>query len=196
MSTFTIPQIYGLARGVGLDPTSAVVATCIALAESGGRTDAIGDVALEDAKWGPSVGLWQIRSLRAQKGTGGVRDEVALLNPAKNADSMKSISGGGTSFDAWSTYKNGAAAKQAATVLQQVTPVEKAVDSQSVLDRLGGAVGQAVGAAAAALSPFAGWQTDAASIGLKLLATGAALALFVVGAKRVVDHDPPKENAS
>jgi hypothetical protein len=194
MSTFTIPQIYGLARGVGLDPTSAVVATCVALAESKGVTDAIGDVALEDAKWGPSVGLWQIRSLRAQKGTGGVRDEVALLNPAKNAESMKSISNGGASFDAWTTYKNGAAAKQAQTVLQQVAPVEKAVSSQSVMSRFGDAVGQAVDAAASALNPFAGWQDSAASIGLKLLATGCALALFVVGAKRAVDHDS-KENA-
>src|SRR3546814_11985548 len=40
----------------------------VAFAESGGYVDAVGDLALVDAKWGPSIGLVQIRSLRDRSG--------------------------------------------------------------------------------------------------------------------------------
>jgi len=99
-------QIAGLAIAAGMKNVPVMVA--IALAESSGNTDAIGDVGLETAEWGPSVGLWQIRSMNNQKGTGGQRDEVANHNPAINAKHAAEISSGGTGFTAWSTYNNGA----------------------------------------------------------------------------------------
>ena len=71
-------------------------------------------VALEDATWGPSVGLWQIRSLRAERGTGKVRDVTRLKRPAFNARSMASISGKGKNFSPWSTYTSGAYKKHLA----------------------------------------------------------------------------------
>ena len=73
MTTLSPAAIYTLARNAGLSAAAATTATAVALAESGGRTDAVGDVGLEDATWGPSVGLWQIRSLKAQSGTGQPR---------------------------------------------------------------------------------------------------------------------------
>ena len=73
---------YGLtaiAMAAGCAPWQAVFAAAIAFGESNGRTDAVGDVALQDGTWGPSLGPWQVRSLWAENHTGGVRDGHALL---------------------------------------------------------------------------------------------------------------------
>jgi len=104
----TVQQTHALARRVGLSHDQAVTATAIAMAESGLDPAAVGDVSLQDAKWGPSIGLWQIRSLKAQNGTGGVRDASRLRDPAFNARSMAAISSGGAHWSPWSTYNNGA----------------------------------------------------------------------------------------
>jgi len=104
----TLAQIYADARQAGFDPASAVIAAAIALAESGGRPDAIGDVSLETATWGPSVGLMQIRTLKAQTGTGGTRDITQLSDPMSNLVAAYSISGGGKDWSPWTTYNTGA----------------------------------------------------------------------------------------
>jgi LysM repeat protein len=84
-----------------------VVAVAIVLAESGGRTDAIGDVALENATFGPSVGLFQIRSLRADKGSGRTRDELANVDPATNARHARQVFlEAGSRFTPWSTFNH------------------------------------------------------------------------------------------
>lgn len=101
-------QIAALAHDVGVPDATLPTAVAIAIAESGGSTTAIGDVALETATWGPSVGLWQIRTLKAQRGTGGPRDETRLSDPAFNAAAMFVISGHGSNFSPWSTYTSGA----------------------------------------------------------------------------------------
>lgn len=106
MATLTPAQVYALARSAGFDPPTAALMTAIAGAESGWRTDAVGDVALQDAKWGPSIGLWQIRSLRAQAGTGGPRDATRLTDPAFNAASAYAIYRG-QGLRAWSVYSSG-----------------------------------------------------------------------------------------
>jgi hypothetical protein len=98
--------VYALATGAGLDPEAAIIATAIAWAESGLDPQAIGDLDLEDGKWGPSCGLWQIRSLRADTGTGRPRDRERLLDPVFNAAAMATISGG-TNWSPWSVWKNG-----------------------------------------------------------------------------------------
>lgn len=101
-------QVYALARGAGLSHDQAVTATAIAWAESGLRPGAVGDVSLQDTTWGPSIGLWQIRSVKADRGTGRPRDAAKLKDPTFNASSMASISGGGRNWGPWSTYTNGA----------------------------------------------------------------------------------------
>lgn len=107
MPKLTIEQIAGYALGAGLSGEKAAIATAIAMAESGGQTDIKGDTTITTTTWGPSVGLWQIRSLNSQRGTGGERDELANVNPAKNAAAMFSISDRGENWRPWSVYLNG-----------------------------------------------------------------------------------------
>lgn len=104
----TAAEIYRLARGAGFDESSAATATAIALAESKGDPNAVGDVALQTAKWGPSIGLWQIRSLNADKGTGRTRDASRLTDPAFNAASAFTIYKERGNWTAWSVYNSGA----------------------------------------------------------------------------------------
>jgi hypothetical protein len=47
----------------------------IVAGESALNPDAVGDITIQDAKWSASHGLFQIRTLKAQKGTGSWRDE-------------------------------------------------------------------------------------------------------------------------
>lgn len=108
---YSINDVAQIAFNEGFRGQSLAIMTAIAMAESGGRPGAMGDVGLETSQWGPSVGLWQIRSLKSQTGSGGVRDQNANTDPATNAKHAFSISGGGKNFQAWSTYTNGAYAK-------------------------------------------------------------------------------------
>jgi hypothetical protein len=82
------------------------IAVAVALAESGGRTGVHGDVRLQGGGWGPSVGLWQIRSLTAQAGTGGQRDQEANTDPAVNARHACQI-WQAEGWGPWSTWRHG-----------------------------------------------------------------------------------------
>lgn len=106
--SLTYGQVYALARATGLSNSAAITATAIAAAESGLNPAAVGDTSLTTATWGPSVGLWQIRTLKAETGTGRSRDINTLKDPTANARAMFNISGGGTSWSPWSVYKSGA----------------------------------------------------------------------------------------
>jgi hypothetical protein len=102
-----ITEVVKHAANAGFKGDALVTAVAVAKAESGFDAAAIGDEHLVDAKWGPSAGLWQIRSLKADSGTGRHRDFTRLFDPAFNARSAYAISGGGTNFNPWSVYKNG-----------------------------------------------------------------------------------------
>lgn len=106
--------VYSLCRNLGFTPKQARIGSAIALCESpvyGASTpmsdfSAIGDQDLADNVWGYSYGGFQIRSLRDQTGTGGLRDADRLLTPRFNCRSAKAIrleSG----WTAWSTYSSG-----------------------------------------------------------------------------------------
>lgn len=101
-------EVYRLAVGAGLSPDAAVTAVAIAAAESGLNPRAVGDENLTTAVWGPSIGLWQVRSLHAERGSGRPRDGSRLSDPTFNASAMASISNGGRDWGPWSTYTNGA----------------------------------------------------------------------------------------
>ena len=107
MAKLSIAKVHQLARGAGLTHEQAVMATAIAMGESGLNPGAVGDTSLTDATWGPSIGLWQIRSLKSQTGTGKERDATQLKRPAFNAASMRAISSGGTNWTPWTIYNNG-----------------------------------------------------------------------------------------
>lgn len=181
MATLTAAQVYNLAKDAGLSPAAAGIATAIARAESGWRTDAMGDTTITTDKWGPSIGLWQIRSVKAESGTGGTRDATRLTDPAFNARSMVSISSGGTRWSPWSVYTSGAYRQYMGADTSgdgtlppgtsTTNPNKRAIDSEGVLDKL---------------NPFDNWAEDGLTLGLKLLATGLAGGLVVIGAIRTV----------
>lgn len=101
-------QAARAAYNAGFRGEALVTALAIARGESGWRADAVGDVAIAGGQWGPSIGLWQIRSLVAQTGTGRERDAAALRNPAHNARSAWTISRGATDWRPWTVYNTGA----------------------------------------------------------------------------------------
>ena len=78
-------------------------------AESGGNTEAVGDQSLENATWGPSIGLAQIRTLKAETGKGTSRDNAGnrLMDPTINLAAAWEISSHGRNPMPWSAYKNG-----------------------------------------------------------------------------------------
>lgn len=103
-----VADIYNLARSAGFSVDQAVIATAVALAESSGNPNNIGDVGLQNATWGPSIGLWQIRSVKAETGKGSSRDASHLKDPVFNAQAAYAISNHGTNWEPWTTFTNGA----------------------------------------------------------------------------------------
>jgi len=101
-------QAAHYAYQAGFRGNALVTAVAVAMGESSLNTSAMGDVGLQTSKWGPSIGLWQIRSLNAEHHTGGSRDRARLIDPVFNAQSAFSISSGGSNFSPWTVYKTGA----------------------------------------------------------------------------------------
>jgi murein DD-endopeptidase MepM/ murein hydrolase activator NlpD len=92
----------------GFHGAALKTAYAISIAESGGRSNAKGDISLQDAKWGPSVGLFQIRSLKNwKKYNDPYRDASKLQDPSYNIEAAWSKSKQGTNFKPWSTYTGG-----------------------------------------------------------------------------------------
>jgi hypothetical protein len=105
---FNLLQLASLALYEGCSRSEAPIAAAIAAAESGGNPGAQGDISLMDGTWDWSQGLWQIRGLHSERGTGGLRDSLANADPEKNASAMYAISNGCTDWTPWSTYTSGA----------------------------------------------------------------------------------------
>lgn len=121
MTLYSLAQLRALATNTGFptlgSPSPALTISAIALTESNKVVDGvsyadssmIGDLDRVDATWGPSYSLLQIRSLKAQLGTGGLRDAQKLPDPAFNMHSGFVIwQSWGNSFAPWSTYTSGA----------------------------------------------------------------------------------------
>lgn len=108
MAKRTASDIYATLVAAGFSKSSAITMTAIALAESGGDPTARGDLGLQTATWGPSYGLFQVRTLKAETGRGTDRDISALSSSdLRQAQAAYAISGKGLSFSPWSTYTNG-----------------------------------------------------------------------------------------
>lgn len=100
-------QLAAVAARAGFAGEALVTMIAIALAESGGDPDNIGDETITTSTWGPSVGLAQIRSLRAHFGRGLVRDADRLDEADFNMRSAYAISSGGTNWRPWSAWTSG-----------------------------------------------------------------------------------------
>jgi hypothetical protein len=103
----TPTQIATFAYQAGFRGEALVTMVAVCMAESGGDPNAEGDTTITDATWGPSVGLGQVRSINAERGTGGTRDATMLKDPAFNLRSCWSISSQGSNFGPWTMYTNG-----------------------------------------------------------------------------------------
>lgn len=109
MATKTPAQVYADLRAAGASDSAARILTEIAGAESGFNDSANGDVGLESTTWGPSFGLFQIRTLKGATGSGTARDISALAGDDQaQAAAALAISKDGTDFSPWTTYTNGA----------------------------------------------------------------------------------------
>lgn len=113
MAVLTHDQLVTLWELAGGPPWAADTAAAIALAESGGRTDAISNTAYPKLPGyhppGPgaspeySVGLWQVNRLaHPQYSTASLETQMGAARAAVQ------ISGDGSNFSPWSTYTSGA----------------------------------------------------------------------------------------
>lgn len=124
MKALSPASIYSLALSAGFTGESAITATAIALAESGGRPDAIGDIN-NPVPGASSVGLWQI-NFHPDWNKVTYRDPKANLNPLHNAQSAFTISNHGANFKPWTTYTQGIYKRFLATVRAAIAaPVAK-----------------------------------------------------------------------
>ena len=96
---FSFDDLVAMAVKAGFAGMAANIAAAIALAESSGNPDAIGDLSL-----GVSVGLWQI-NLKAHPHF----TRFGLLKPQNNANAAFEVyRDAKNSFSPWSTYNSGA----------------------------------------------------------------------------------------
>jgi hypothetical protein len=101
-------ELRSLATQVGFTGSDIHIAAAVAMAESGGDPDIVGDKKLVDNKWGPSYGLFQIRSLKHPEQFSGpdkLRIAGKLKDPHYNATTAKAIKHA-HGWEQWSTFRN------------------------------------------------------------------------------------------
>ena len=96
LSRFTISQLRELSAAAGMEDPD--IAAAVAMAESGGNPSAVGDQ-------GTSIGLWQIHVPTCPKNWA---NPDALKHPGVNVQAAFAISSGGTDWQPWTTFRNGA----------------------------------------------------------------------------------------
>lgn len=141
MTTLTFSQIKDLWTANGGNPNVAPVMAAIALAESGGRTDAA-NTRPPDA----SYGLWQINyygSLaRGRTAAYGSPTEL-VADPNRQAKAAIAISGNGQNMTPWTTYTSGA----------YRAPLAAAGGSLPALPAIAGVASQGASVPSGAVSP-------------------------------------------
>lgn len=101
------------AYNAGFRGDALVTAVAISKGESGYNPGAVGDESLVNSKWGPSHGLWQVRTLNNPENYGDYRGDNQrvgdgrLFNPNTNAQAAFAISNNGVDFSPWSVYTSG-----------------------------------------------------------------------------------------
>jgi hypothetical protein len=111
MAKYTEEEIKNILIQAGIPLKDHPIMIAIAMAESSGNPDAVGDKDLVNAKWGESIGLFQIRSLRKPSDYSGadtLRDKEKLFDPVYNAKAAYEISRQGKNWTAWTTFTSGA----------------------------------------------------------------------------------------
>lgn len=127
MNPATALIAYNAAQRAGFTGAALLITTAIAGAESSFDPNAKGDVNLQTDKWGPSVGLWQIRSLKNPSiypYPDNLRDASKLTDPDYNAKAAYAISKQGTDFSPWSTFVNNAY-QSWLNIVEQITSLQQ-----------------------------------------------------------------------
>lgn len=101
-----------LAYNAGFRGDALVIAVAVARGESNYNLNALGDTTLTTPKWGPSYGLWQIRSLNNPSAysfpdTLRLNDGFTLFQGDKNAEAAYAISKQGTNWRPWTVFTAG-----------------------------------------------------------------------------------------
>jgi hypothetical protein len=165
-------EVLAVLRQAGFTPDQAITMAAISGAESGWDDANVGDVALQDQTWGPSFGLFQVRTLKDATNSGGIRDLAALSgDDLAQAKAAYAISKGGTDFSAWTDFRNG-------KWRDFLSPVQRVAGALANIP--GKVAGQIIGKVAGAA---AGDVRDLVITGL-ILAAGAGL--VVAGAVKSV----------
>ena len=149
MATLSDPEVGRLAVAAGFtDFDKLKRAIAYAMAASGGRTDDVANVpSIINAEWDSRIGLWQIRSRKAEQGKGSTRDRAALLDPAFNARSIFAITGGGANWAELSDLSVAARARLLELSPTTAAAARNALGTGDALDRaIGGASAAAGGA--------------------------------------------------
>lgn len=125
MAKYTKEEIKDILIQAGIPAKDHPLMIAIAMAESSGNPSAIGDKDLVNNKWGESIGLFQIRSLRnpsEYSGADTLRDREKLFDPIYNAKAAYEISRQGKNWSAWTTYTSGAYEKYMSEGITSTTP--------------------------------------------------------------------------
>ena len=184
MTTRSPDELYAALIAAGFDAASAQTMTAIGLAESGGNDTAVGDVSLQNATWGPSIGVWQIRTQKSQTGSGGVRDIAALSGDLlAQAKAAYAISNGGTKFTDWSVFNSGKWTKFRSVAAEAASSIAARARNLgvSLADAAGGLLG-IVGSPTDALSSLvAGSLNNVKALSVQGIAALFGVALIGVG---------------
>ncbi|WP_225824012.1 peptidoglycan-binding protein [Streptomyces naphthomycinicus] len=106
----SLTELRALAAQAGFTGRDIKIAAAVAMAESKGDPGIVGDRKLVDHQWGPSIGLFQIRSLKHPgqfSPPDTLRVERKLRDSLYNAKTAKAIKDA-HNWNQWSTFVNGA----------------------------------------------------------------------------------------
>lgn len=195
MTQRTASEMYRDLRVAGFSRASAIIMVAIGLGESGGNDTALGDVELQDSTWGPSVGLYQIRTEKGATGSGSDRDISALMgDESRQAKAALDISNRGTDFTPWTVFTTGKYQQylgQAQAAADSATTSGFVTVGDGVGDLLGGIIpnpiGPDVSAVEGALGSALGSLVPSFRDGAIMLAfAGLGIALVGLGLMRAV----------
>lgn len=185
--TLTYAQLRAYAASAGAaDPDTAAA---VALAESGGRTDAHNPIPPDD-----SYGVWQINMIGAmgpdRRKKLGITSNAQLFDPGTNARAMVMLSNGGTNFSAWSTYKSGAykkflagGAASGGSGASGTTTATPGVTNANLLDSTASGLSSAL----KVVIDAANWIINPTNL-LRIVYVGAGVAVAIVGLDMLVQQ--------
>jgi hypothetical protein len=204
VSTQSGQTVTSAAIAAGFSGDALLTIVAIGHRESGWDDTAQGDISIQDGTWGPSVGVWQIRTMHAQDHTGGDRDFYALIpggtpgSPGsgqgdimRQAAAAWTISSGGANFQPWSTFRGlpqaDKDAAQAAIGGMSVTDIENAQQgkithgaSSGGPGGLAGAIDSGLGAVLGYSGTFTEWVAMVVIRGLEVVGGGLILGVGLV----------------